>query len=196
MSERKSYDLLVVGVGGQGTILASDVLAQVGLRAGYEVKKSEVHGMAQRGGSVSSHIRWGPRVYSPLIGRGQANIMVALERLEALRYLELMRPDGRVLINDYAIVPVTVTTGSAVYPTRETILDTLQQHKLEVTFVPAVAVAEELGNARANNVVILGALSRWFDVKEAIWQETIAERVPARYRELNLEAFARGRKLI
>jgi indolepyruvate ferredoxin oxidoreductase beta subunit len=192
---KESRDFLLAGVGGQGTLLASNILAEVGLRAGYDVKKSEVHGMAQRGGSVSSHVRWGREVHSPLIGAGQADTLVAFERIEALRYLEYLRPEGKVLVSDHAIVPVTVTTGSAIYPTQQEILDTLHQVTSDVTFVPGVSIAEELGNARAHNIVILGALSSRLEIEAAIWQEVIAERVPPRHRELNLRAFLRGREV-
>jgi indolepyruvate ferredoxin oxidoreductase beta subunit len=192
---KESRDFLLAGVGGQGTLLASNILAEVGLRAGYDVKKSEVHGMAQRGGSVSSHVRWGREVHSPLIGAGQADTLVAFERIEALRYLEYLRPEGKVLVSDHAIVPVTVTTGSATYPTQQEILDTLHQVTSDVTFVPGVSIAEELGNARAHNIVILGALSSRLEIEAAIWQEVIAERVPPRHRELNLRAFLRGREV-
>jgi indolepyruvate ferredoxin oxidoreductase beta subunit len=186
---------MLVGVGGQGTLLASNILAEVGLRAGYDVKKSEVHGMAQRGGSVSSHVRWGRRVHSPLISVRQADILVAFEQIEALRYLEYLRPGGKMLVNDHIIVPVTVTTGNALYPAREKILDVLHQATPDVTFVPGVPIARELGNARANNVVVLGVLSGWLDIDILLWEAVIAERVPAKYKELNLEAFTRGREI-
>jgi indolepyruvate ferredoxin oxidoreductase beta subunit len=191
-----TLNFLLTGVGGQGTLLASNILAEVGLRAGYDVKKSEVHGMAQRGGSVSSHVRWGQQVHSPLIERGQADVLLALERLEALRYLEFLRPGGKVLINDHVIVPVTVTTGNAVYPSKEQIVNSLRLVTPDITFVPGVTIAKELGNARANNVVMLGMLSGWLDVDMSIWQQTIAERVPPRYKEINLQALERGRKYI
>lgn len=189
----KTINFLLVGVGGQGTLLASNVLADVGLRAGYQVKKSEVHGMAQRGGSVSSHVRWGEAVYSPLIGVGEVDILIAFERLEALRYVNLLRPGGKVLVNDYAIVPVSVTAGDAVYPSTAEVVDTLKQATPEVVLVDGIAIAEALGNPRVNNVVILGALSAWLDVEAAIWEEAIAGRVPPRFKELNIEAFRRGR---
>jgi len=189
----KTTNFLLVGVGGQGTLLASNVLAEVGLRAGYEVKKSEVHGMAQRGGSVSSHVRWGQTVFSPLIGAGEVDILVAFERLEALRYLSMLRPGARVLVNDYAIVPMSVTAGDAVYPSREEIVATLRQVTPEVHLIDGIAIAEALGNARVNNVVILGALSQWLEVDAALWETVITERVPSRYKELNIEAFRRGR---
>jgi indolepyruvate ferredoxin oxidoreductase beta subunit len=129
----------------------------------------------------------------PLIERGQADILIALERIEALRYIEFLRPGGKVLVNDHTIVPVTVTTGNALYPARDEIVHALQQVTFDITLVPGVSIATELGNSRANNVVILGVLSSWLEVDVSIWQQVIAERVPPRYRELNLEALKRGR---
>lgn len=186
-------NFMLVGVGGQGTLLASDVLAAVGLCAGYEVKKSEVHGMAQRGGSVSSHVRWGKSVPSPLIGKGEVDILVAFERVEAVRYVDLLRPGGKILVNDHAIVPMTVTAGDATYPSDDEIVAALKQATPDVVLIDGIAIAEALGNARVNNVVLLGALSRWLDVEAAVWEEVIAGRVPPRYKELNMEAFKRGR---
>ena len=191
----KSCDFLLAGVGGQGTLLASNILAEVGLHAGFDVKKSEVHGMAQRGGSVSSHVRWGEQVRSPLIASGNADMLVAFERCEALRYLEYLRPGGKAIVSDHVIVPLTVTTGNATYPSREQILDTLHQVTADTKLVPGVAAAEELGNARVHNVVLLGVVSQFLPVGLEVWRRVIEERVPSRYIELNQEAFARGRSL-
>ncbi len=191
----KEINFLLVGVGGQGTLLASNILAEVGLRAGYDVKKSEVHGMAQRGGSVSSHVRWGECVRSPLIGAGEVDILVAFERIEALRHLEALRPQAQVLVNDHAIIPMTVTAGDAVYPDQTQVRAALQQATPNAHLVPGVAMAEKLGNARANNVLILGVLAQWLDVDVKIWQDVISERVPPKYKALNLKAFAHGRAL-
>lgn len=189
-------NLLLAGVGGQGTLLASNILAEVGLRAGYDVKKSEVHGMAQRGGAVSSHVRWGRHVLSPLIGVGEVDILVAFEQLEALRYIEMLRPHGQVLLNDHVIVPVTVTSGHERYPSHTEIVETLRQVTSEVSIIPGVAIAEQLGNPRVNNVVMLGALSAWTDVDVALWEQVIRDRVPARYEHLNIEAFTQGRRFV
>ncbi len=186
----KTINFLLAGVGGQGTLLASNILAEVGLRAGYAVKKSEVHGMAQRGGSVSSHVRWGEQIYSPLSGQGEVDILVAFELVEAVRYLDALRPGGKVLVNDHRVIPVTVTTGGATYPTRQEIIACLQQVTKDITIVPGVEIAKALGNARANNVVVLGVLARRLEVDKSIWQEVIGERVPPKYKELNLKAFA------
>jgi indolepyruvate ferredoxin oxidoreductase beta subunit len=192
----KQSSFVLAGVGGQGTLLASSILAEVGLTAGYDVKKSEVHGMAQRGGSVSSHVRWGERVYSPLISSGEADVLIAFEWLEALRYLNLLRPGGKVLVNDHVITPVTVTTGNAVYPAREQILHALRQATADVTVIPGIGIARELGNVRANNVVVLGALSVGLSVDAQTWKHVIETRVPPRYKVLNLAAFSRGREVM
>ena len=186
-------DFILVGVGGQGTLLASNILAEVGLRAGYDVKKSEVHGMAQRGGSVISHVRWGDKVYAPLLSRGEPDFLVAFEKLEALRYGDYLRPGGVALINDHDIPPISVTAGDDVYPTDEQVRQVLAAITDKVFFVPAVPLAEELGNPRVANVLILGVLSTFLDVPENLWLEVIAERVPEKYVSLNQEAFRVGR---
>jgi len=191
----RKVNFLLAGVGGQGTILASDVLAAVGLQAGYDVKKSEVHGMAQRGGSVTSQVRWGDKVYSPLIGNGEADIFLAFEKLEALRHIEMLRPGGTVLVNDYVIAPLSVSSGNDKYPDDRRIKAILSAVTPHYYFVPAVALAEGLGNPRVNNVVLLGALSHFFpDVNQDIWLEAIRERVPAKFVELNQRAFLVGRE--
>ncbi|MDH7486305.1 MAG: indolepyruvate oxidoreductase subunit beta [Anaerolineae bacterium] len=192
----REINFLLAGVGGQGTILASDVLAQVGVRVGYEAKKAEVHGMAQRGGSVVSHVRWGEKVYSPLTAKGEVDILVAFEKLEALRTVEFLRPGGTVLVNDQAIIPITVTSGGAEYPDDERIRAVLAQVTDDVRWVDGIAIAGELGNARVANVVLLGALSALLDVPESIWLEVIEQRVPARTVDLNRQAFHRGRQAV
>jgi len=185
-------DFLLVGVGGQGVLLASDILAEVGLRAGYDVKKAEVHGMAQRGGSVVSHVRWAEKVFSPLIGRGEVDYLLALEKLEALRYIEMLRPGGTVIVNDHRIPPVSVSFGNDEYPDDQRVRRVLSEVADNVQFVPGVKLAEEVGNARVSNVVMLGALSKFLDVNLDTWLEVIAERVPEKYVELNRRAFLRG----
>ncbi|MBN1658433.1 MAG: indolepyruvate oxidoreductase subunit beta [Anaerolineae bacterium] len=192
----KGYNFLLAGVGGQGTILASDVLAEVALAAGYDVKKSEVHGMAQRGGSVNTHVRWDEeRVYSPLVGLGEADILLAFEEAEALRYARFLRPGGAVIVNQQAIEPITVTSGGATYPTEDEVLSTYQALTDQIHLVAGMEIARELGNARAANVVLLGALSALLDVPPETWLSVIEERVPAKYVELNRQAFWRGREV-
>jgi indolepyruvate ferredoxin oxidoreductase beta subunit len=189
-------DFLLTGVGGQGTLLASNVLAEVGLRAGYEVKKSEVHGMAQRGGSVVSHVRWGEVVHSPLIGQGEVDYFVAFEKLEALRHIDFLKPGGTAIVNDHRITPISVSSGGDEYPDNERLAQVLKAVTEDVHFVPGVALAGELGNARASNVVLLGALSTFLQVSPDIWLEVIVELVPERYRELNRQAFNGGRAML
>jgi indolepyruvate ferredoxin oxidoreductase beta subunit len=193
--EVREINFLLVGVGGQGTILASNVLADVGLEAGYDVKKAEVHGMAQRGGSVTSHVRWGRSVRSPIIGAGEADVLLAFEKLEAVRYAENLRRGGLALVSDHAVPPVSVSSGNDVYPSDEKVRSVLQAVTDEVHFVPAVAVAQALGNARVHNVVLLGALSQRLEVPADLWERVIAAWVPERHRDLNLRAFRRGREL-
>ncbi|MCL6430112.1 MAG: indolepyruvate oxidoreductase subunit beta [Anaerolineae bacterium] len=188
------YDFLLAGVGGQGTLLASDVLATTGVRAGFDVKKSEVHGMAQRGGSVTSHVRWGERVFSPLIGRGEVGYMVAFERLEAVRFAGLLRPGAVIIVNDHAIPPISVTAGNDRYPSDEEVRAALAAISTNVHFLPAVSIAERLGEVRANNVVLLGALSHFVEVPLDCWLAAIAEHVPARTLETNRSAFLAGRR--
>jgi len=191
------YNFLLAGVGGQGTILASDVLAEVALAAGFDVKKSEVHGMAQRGGSVNTHVRWDrERVYSPLIGLGEADVLLVFEEAEALRYAEYLKPEGVAIINQDTIKPITVTSGGAHYPSEDEVASTLTSMTDHVRLIPGTALAQELGNTRAANVVLLGALSTFLDVPVDTWLEVIEGRVPPKYRELNHQAFLRGRRAV
>jgi indolepyruvate ferredoxin oxidoreductase beta subunit len=193
----KSYDFMLAGVGGQGTILASNVLAEVALAAGFDVKKSEVHGMAQRGGSVNTHVRWdAERVHSPLIGLGEADILLAFEEAEALRYAEFLKPGGVAVINTQTIQPITVTSGGAHYPTEEEVKAVYGRLTERFYLVPGDQIAQELGNVRAANVVLLGTLSTFLDVPQQTWLEVIEARVPPRYLDLNREAFLRGRQAV
>ncbi|MBM3187160.1 MAG: hypothetical protein FJZ90_00370 [Chloroflexi bacterium] len=184
---------LLAGVGGQGTLLASDVVALVGVELGCDVKKSEVHGMAQRGGSVTSHVRWGEHVYSPLITPGGADFMIGFERLEALRHASMLSVGGRALINDYRVIPVSVTTGAGTYPTEEDEARAYAALKSPPTYVPAIEIASAVGSARVNNVVMLGALSAFLDVPEEVWLRVISRRVPERFISINQRAFSSGR---
>ena len=189
-------DFLLVGVGGQGTLLASDVLALVGLEHGHDVKKSEVHGMAQRGGSVVSHVRWAEKVHSPLIGKGEADFLLSFEKLEALRHLSFIRIGSVVVVNDYAIPPVSVASGEDVYPDDQSIRQVLSQVTAAYHLVPGSKTAEELGSAKTSNLVLLGALSTFLDVPAATWEKIIGKRVPKKFMELNLRAFDAGRSLL
>ena len=185
-------NILMAGVGGQGIILASDILCRLMLEAGFDVKKSEVHGMAQRGGSVTCHVRFGNQVFSPLIKQGEVDILIAFENLEALRYLHCLRSGARVLLNDLEIYPPTVCLGKESYP--DGIPDRIQKHGLRLTMVPGLQLAQQVGNIRTANVVLLGVLSTWLDVAERYWTETIAHSFPERLVSINLEAFRLGRE--
>ena len=191
------YNFFLVGVGGQGTILASNVLAGVALAAGFDVKKSEVHGMAQRGGSVNTHVRWDrERVYSPLIGLGEADLLLAFEESEALRYTGYLKPDGVAIVNQHKVTPITVTSGGAHYPTLEELQAVFARLTGHLHLVPGTAIARELGNFRAANIVLLGALSTFLEVPADTWLQVIEARVPSRYVDLNRQAFLGGRSAV
>jgi len=186
-------DFLIAGVGGQGVILASDILAEVGLEAGYEVKKSDVLGMSQRGGSVVSQVRLAEVVHSPLIPRGEAGYLIGLEKLEAARWAEYLIPGALVLVDRTSIPPPSVSLGQAPYPSDGEIEKILRERTENIYMLDARGMAEGLGSTRASNVLLLGYLSHFLPIAEALWQECIARSVPARYREVNQRAFAKGR---
>ncbi|MBL7064602.1 MAG: indolepyruvate oxidoreductase subunit beta [Anaerolineae bacterium] len=190
----ETINFLITGVGGQGTILASDILAAVGLAAGHDVKKSDILGLAVRGGAVVGHVRWGPVVHSPIVPEGRVDYLVAFEILEGLRWLDQLRSEGVVLVNQQEIHPVTVSSGLAEYPSQEVADRALQAATDEVYRVPGLDIARRLGNARVLNVVMLGALSVLLPVAKEVWESVLRERVPERYTELNLEALQSGRE--
>jgi indolepyruvate ferredoxin oxidoreductase beta subunit len=185
-------NFLLVGVGGQGILTASDILAEFGLRSGYDVKKSEVHGMSQRGGAVSSHVRFGPRVYSPLIAQGEADFLLSFELLEALRWATFLRPAGTALVSTQRLPPIAVSSGGAHYPEPEEVRQELAGRSGRVLLVDAPRAAQELGNPRVTNIVLMGTLAALLPFPQAQWEETIRERMPARFVELNLQAFRVG----
>jgi indolepyruvate ferredoxin oxidoreductase beta subunit len=187
-------NILVAGVGGQGTLLASDILAEVGMRVGFDAKKSDVLGLAVRGGSVLSHVRWGASVASPVVRTGDVGYMLAFEPLEALRGIPLLGSDALVVCNLQIIAPISVSSGSAVYPTRDEIESRLTNAAAEVRFIDATALALEIGTPRVTNIVLLGAFSTAFDFDTALWEEVVLSRVPPKYMELNRAAFRRGRE--
>jgi indolepyruvate ferredoxin oxidoreductase beta subunit len=183
---------LLTGVGGQGTILASNVLADLGLSLGFDVKKAEIHGMSQRGGTVTSYIRWAEKVFSPIISKGEADIIIAFEKLEAIRAIDQLKQDGIILINDYAIVPVTVSSGSGKYPTNEEIKEKIHLLTKRDYWVPGMQIAEELGNAKVSNVAILGALSQLLGIDKEAFLKVISSKIPEKYRSLNELSFIQG----
>jgi indolepyruvate ferredoxin oxidoreductase, beta subunit len=190
----QSANFLLAGVGGQGTLLASDIIAQVGLCAGRDVKKADVHGMAQRGGAVVSHVRWGECVASPLCERGQVDYFVAQEMLESLRWIEYLKLGGVAIVSQQRIVPASTVFGEEVYPDMPRVEAVLAQATPHAHLVDALGAAEKLGNMRVANIVLLGALSRFLDVSAEDWLQVVLERVPARHAEINRMAFEAGRQ--
>jgi indolepyruvate ferredoxin oxidoreductase beta subunit len=189
-----SINFLFVGVGGQGILTASDIAAGVGLEAGYEAKKSEVHGFSQRGGVVESHVRWGEDVGAPTAERGTVDFLIALEVLESARWIDWLRPEGTLFINRQRIAPMSVTVGDATYPPDEKILEAVGGRTDDVTVVDGLGIAEQLGDARMTNTVLLGALSTRLSVEPETWLAVIERRVPPRYVEMNRKAFEEGRR--
>jgi len=185
-------NISLVGVGGQGTLLASEILCRVALLSGKDVKKSEVHGMAQRGGSVVSQLRIGKKIHSPLIAVGETDILVSFEKVEALRFAHYLSPTGIAMVNEQEIRPVTVSSGQAQWP--EDLDGKLKATFPKLEMIPGLAIAKELGNVRVVNVVMIGALSNHTDVEDAIWREAITELVKPRFLEFNLKAFDAGKK--
>jgi indolepyruvate ferredoxin oxidoreductase beta subunit len=186
-------NILFCGVGGQGILLASEVTAYSLLAAGMEVRKSEVHGMAQRGGSVTAHLRYGGKVYSPLITPGEADIVVAFEMMEAVRYLPYMHSDSKVIVNTHKIYPPAVATGKMAYP--ENVLDELTGRDIHVKELNAFDIASSVGEVRAVNIVMVGVLSTYLPVDEQVYVDVMHERIPERFREVNIRAFREGRKI-
>ena len=187
-------NILVSGVGGQGVILASDIMSEVFMEAGYDVKKSEVHGMAMRGGIVTSHFRFGKKVYSPLIKQGEVDILFAFEQLEGLRWVNHLRPDGKIVMNDHKINPPAVNLGEMEYP--KAITKMIRSKIKNFYLVRGTEIALQLGDVRAANVVLLGGISKFFEVNEDLWLKTILNYLPAKVHELNKKAFSAGRDQI
>jgi indolepyruvate ferredoxin oxidoreductase beta subunit len=187
----KTINIALVGVGGQGTLLASEVVSRAAMLSGRDVKKSEVHGMAQRGGSVVSQVRVGEKVYSPLIPDGETDFLVSFELLESLRYADLLSPNGVALINNQTIVPVTVSSGQQ--PWLEDIDSRIERAFPNRRVIDALDMARGLGNIRVVNMIMTGALSRFMDIDEQAWNQAVVELVPARHRDVNIQAFAAGR---
>lgn len=187
MSEVKN--ILLVGVGGQGTILASKILSSALVDAGYDVKMSEVHGMAQRGGDVTTQIRYGEKVYSPIIGKGEADVMVCFEKMEALRWIGYIKPTAKVVINDYEIPSAPILVGKAEYP--HGVIEELSE-KFDVSVLKAADIARELGNAKAMNIVLLGSLVKALGLVDMDWDAIISANVKKGFEELNIKAFHAG----
>lgn len=191
MKETKS--ILLVGVGGQGTILASKLLTNGLMEAGYDVKMSEIHGMSQRGGSVSSQVRYGEKVESPVIEKGGADILVSFEKMEALRWLDYLKPNGKVVVNDYEIFPMPVVSGKVPYP--DGILEELSDDA-STTVVDAAAEAVKLGNPKVMNIILLGATVKLMDLEHIDWNEIIRQNVKPAFVEINQKALETGKNLV
>ena len=181
--------IMIVGVGGQGTLLASRILGHAVIDMGYDVKVSEVHGMSQRGGSVVTYVKFGEKVHSPIIDRGEADIILAFELLEAYRALPYLKEGGRLIVNDQRINPMPVITGAAEYP--ENILDKLSS-KVATTSVDALKLATEAGSIKSVNVVLIGLMAKSTDIPYDIWKKAVTETVPPKFLEVNLRAFDLG----
>jgi indolepyruvate ferredoxin oxidoreductase beta subunit len=192
----KTKNVFLSGVGGQGTILASNILGQVLIHAGYDVKKAEVHGMAQRGGDVTTHFRFGRKVYSPLIKQGDVDYLVSFELLEGLRYINWVKPDGKIILNHHIIFPPSVSLGKAKYP--KDVEQTFRKFfKENVWVVNGSSIAKSLGNVQVANVVLIGALSNFFhDLTVEQWSDSIRELLPEKLHAINLKAFSEGRASI
>lgn len=186
-------NVLFVGVGGQGIILASKILTTGLIDAGYDVKMSEVHGMAQRGGSVTTQVRYGEKVHSPIIGKGQADVIVAFERVEALRWIEYLKPEGKIVVNDYAIPSATVLSGKEQYP--ENIIKKTKDSFNNVTVINASEEALNLGNIKAQNIIMLGGLIKALNIPNVDWIKAVKENVKEKFIDLNIKALEKGMAL-
>ena len=186
-------NVMIVGVGGQGSLLASKLLGHLLLTEGYDVKVSEVHGMSQRGGSVVTYVRFGEKVYSPIIDKGEADFIVSFEKLEAARYVEYLKKDGRIVTNTQEIDPMPVITGATTYP--EDLIGKLEGKGIAVDAMDCLTLAKEAGSSKAVNIVLMGRLSKYFEeIPEEKWIQAIKDCVPEKFLELNLKAFELGRK--
>lgn len=188
----QDLNILIVGVGGQGTILASRILAQVAQDAGYDVKVSEIHGMSQRGGSVTTQVRCSKQVAAPIITPGTVDVALAFERLEALRALPWLKEGGTIIINQQELMPMPVITGAAAYPAD--ITEKIEAAAGEAIFLDAVELAQKAGNVKAVNLVLLGKLASKLPIADVVWQKAIADIVPAKVLEINQKAFAFGKE--
>ena len=185
-------NIMIVGVGGQGTLLASKMLGYVLLQQRYDVKVSEVHGMSQRGGSVVTYVRYGKKVYSPVIDKGEADVIISFEKLEAARWLEFLKKDGTIITNTQEVEPMPVITGAAAYP--ENLIEKMQAAGAKVDAKDSLSIAQEAGSAKAVNIALMGRLSTYFpEISDEQWQDAIEKIVPPKFLDLNRKAFEAGR---
>lgn len=190
---RETKNVMIVGVGGQGSLLASKLLGALLVEEGYEVKVSEVHGMSQRGGSVVTYVRFGDKVYSPVITKGEADFIVSFEKLEAARYADCLKKDGKIIVNVQSIDPMPVIIGNAKYP--EDVLEQLKAKGVFVDEIDAYGCAAKAGNGKSTNIVLMGRLAKYFDIEYDKWIETIKKLVKPQFVEVNLKAFEMGYQL-
>ena len=187
----ETKSIMIVGVGGQGSLLASKLLGRLLLTRGYDIKVSEVHGMSQRGGSVVTYVRYGDKVYSPVIDKGEADFIVSFELLEAARWTEFLKPGGKIVVNTQKINPMPVIIGAAEYP--QNLLEKMRAAGLDVDALDALSLAEQAGSPKAVNIVLMGHLSRYFDFTEEEWLEALEQSVAPKFLEMNKKAFTLGR---
>lgn len=190
----KKLDILMVGVGGQGNVLASDILGEVAIAAGYDVKKTDTLGMAQRGGSVVSQVRMANQVWSPMIREGEVDILVALEKLEAVRWSHYLETGGVAIVNNLAVPPLSVSLGTHRYPSDREVKDILRQRTGRVYFIDGTDKAKELGDVRTLNMFMLGCVSSFVPIDVQIWKDCISQRLPSNILKINMSAFDKGRK--
>lgn len=188
--EMHSLNIMIVGVGGQGTLLASRILGNVALKSGYDVKVSEVHGMSQRGGSVVTYVKMGEKVYSPLIEKGEADIIISFEKLEALRWVDYLKTDSTIVVNDQVINPMPVILGKAKYP--EKILERMKESGIKLSSIDALSIARNCGSIKAVNVVLIGLMAKTTNIGREIWQQALEEVIPKKLLEVNIKAFDAG----
>lgn len=193
MSNNDTKSILLVGVGGQGTILASKILSEGLVRKGYDVKMSEIHGMSQRGGSVTTHVRYGTKVASPIVSEKSADVLVSFEKVEAVRWLDYLKDDGVLILNDFEIYSLPVLIGAAVYP--DDIIEKLKKAVSKLKVINASKIAEDLGNIKAQNIVLLGALIKAMDLLSLDWDSVLKELIPSKFYDLNEKAFRVGLNL-
>ena len=187
----ETKNVMIVGVGGQGSLLASKLLGKLLLTKGYDIKVSEVHGMSQRGGSVVTYVRFGDKVYSPVIDKGEADFIVSFELLEAARWTEFLKPGGKIIVNTQQINPMPVIIGAAQYP--ENLVEKMKEAGADVDAIDALDLAMQAGSSKAVNLVLMGRLSKYFDATEEAWMNALEACVPAKFLELNKKAFSLGR---
>lgn len=188
----ETKNIIIVGVGGQGSLLASKILGHLLLSQGYDVKVSEVHGMSQRGGSVITYVRFGEKVFSPVVDLGEADFIVSFEILETARWLSYLKTDGQIVTNTQQIDPMPVITGAAKYP--ENLVEKMKSKGFKVDAMDCLELAKKAGSQKAVNIVLLGRLSHYFDIPEEAWQKSLEENVPSKFLELNKKAFELGKK--